>query len=318
MESGGSQEQGMKFHNVHILLATTLFAGLLWFSVSLSDQYQIYVHAPIVVRGLPAGKAIANPLPRAVRLTFNDYGWRLAKFLWGANIDWVIDLSLLPAPQQVLTLRDVAEQISTRLGIQPIAMVPESVYIRLDDVESKRIPIQPHIDVSWREGYGQVGDAVVQPESVTVSGAKRVVGSLQSWRTVYRRFDRVRESIDVFLPLADTNVLLIFTPSRVKLSVPVQQLAEKMFAHIPLELVSVPSNREVLLSPPYLDIVVRGGIEQLADVGLRAVRAVVDYRAILADTSGTVEPQIILPPGLRVVRKTPERVQYVLRKKIVS
>ncbi|MER3525160.1 MAG: hypothetical protein C4326_14215 [Ignavibacteria bacterium] len=308
----------MKVQNMHILLATTLFAGLLWLSVSLSDQYQIHVYAPLVVRGIPAGKAIADPLPQAVRLTFSDYGWRLAKFLWGANVDWVIDLSLLPPHHQVLTLRDFAEQIGARLGVQPTAIVPESVYIRLDDVETKRIPIKPHIDVSCREGFGQVGDAVVQPESVTVSGARRVVRSLQSWRTVYQRFDQVRESVDVFIPIADTTVPVAFTPPRLKLIVPVQQLAEKTFTHIPLELVSVPSNREVFLSPSYLDIVVRGGIEQLAELQLPAVRAVVDYRAILADTSGTVEPQIIVPSGLRIVRKTPERVQYVLRKKIVS
>jgi YbbR domain-containing protein len=305
----------MKERNIHIILATSFFAALLWLSVSLSDQYQVHVRVPVVVQNVPAGWAISNPLPRVVRVTFNDFGWRLAKMMWGSQLEWTIDVSLLPGRQRVLTLRDFAEQLGNRFGLQPLSMMPDSIYIMLDTVETKRIAVVPQYAATFREGYGQIGPVLVFPESVTVSGARRIVRPLQSWPTEFRQFDKLRQPVDLTVPLAESPTMLVFTPDNVRLKLDVQQFAEKTFAQVPLELTSVPPHREVLLSSPHVDIVVRGGIEQLATVQASSIHATIDYRVLVADTSGTVEPDVKVPPGLRAVRVTPERIQYVIRRK---
>ncbi len=308
----------MKVRNVHIVLATTFFAVLLWLSVSLSDQYQVHVHVPVIVQNVPPGRALSSPLPRDVRVTLNDYGWRLAKAVWGAQVEWAIDVSLLPSQHRALTVRDLSEQLGSRFGLKPLSMMPDSIYIMLDTVETKRVAVVPRYSATFREGYGQIGPASVLPESVTVHGARRVIRPLQAWPTAFRQFDQLRQSVDLLVPLADTAGLLDFTPREVRLRLDVQQFAEKTFAHVPVELTSVPSHREVLLSSPYVDIVVRGGIDQLALVQPTSIRATIDYRVIIADTSGMVQPEVSVPLGLRAVRVTPERIQYVIRRKTAS
>ncbi len=303
----------MKFKEFNIVLATILFATLVWFSVSMTERYQIVVSAPLVISGLPPGQAIASPLPRTVLLTFNDFGWRLAKALWGSNIQWVIDLSSIRA-QRSLTLKDFATQLGWRLGIHPISMSPESLHIVLDEIASKRIALIPEVLVSFREGYGQVGNAIVTPDSITVTGAKSLVNGLDRWQTTSGIFSHVRQSIDTTVRIVDTTHSLTFAPDQAKLRVVVQQFAEKSFEGIPVELVSVPQNREVILNTAKIDIVVRGGIEQLSRVGRRGFRAVVDYRVILADTSGIIQPDVTFPAGVQIVKRTPERLRYVVRK----
>ncbi len=304
----------MKYKGLHIILATTLFAVLLWFSVSMSEQYQVQVSAPLVIQSLPPGKAIAIPLPRAVKLTFNDLGWRIAKLIWGSELKWVVDLNTLPN-HHALTLKDFTGQLGWRLGVQPISMSPESLHISLDSIASKHIAVVPEYVLDFREGYGQVGDAVVAPESVTVSGARKLLQRIDRWQTAKMSFEQLRQSIDVSVSLADTTNSLLFTPSQVSLRINVQQFAEKVFTGIPIELLSVPQNCEVILSSSKLDIVVRGGIEQLSRVSKSSFRAVVDYRVILADTSGIIQPEINSPHGVQIVKRTPERLQYVVRKK---
>lgn len=307
----------MKERNIHIVVATTFFALLLWLSVSLSDQYQIHVRVPVVVQNVPSGRAVSNVLPHDVRVTFNDYGWRLAKVVWGTQVEWAIDMNLLPPQQHALTVRDLSEQLGSRFGLQPLSMMPDSLYIMLDTVEVKRVPVVPRYAATFREGYGQIGPAVVRPESVTVRGAKRIVRALQSWATELRRFEQLRQPVDVVVRLADTAAMLEFTPKEVRLHIEVQQFAEKTFTQIPLELTSVPPHREVILSSRNVDIVIRGGIEQLAAVEPASIRATIDYRVILADTSGIVEPEVSVPSGLRIVRVSPERIQYVIRRKLL-
>lgn len=305
----------MKGRNIHIVLATTFFAILLWLSVSLSDQYQIHLRVPVVVQNVPPGRAIGNSLPHAVRVTFNDYGWRLAKAVWGSHLEWAIDVSLLPAQRRALTVRDLSEQLGSRFGLQPLSMLPDSIYIMLDTVETKRVAVVPRYAATFREGYGQIGPALVRPESVTVRGARHLIRQLDSWPTALRQFDQLRQPVEIVVPLADTTAMLDFTPKEVRLRIDVQQFAEKTFVQVPLELTSMPPHREVLLSSPRVDIVVRGGIDQLATVQPSSIRATIDYRVIVADTSGVVEPEVTVPFGLRAVRVTPERIQYVIRRK---
>jgi len=42
----------------------------------------------------------------------------------------------------------------------------------------------------------------------------------------------------------------------------------------------------------------------------------VPYAAILADTTGYVDPVVAAPPGVQVVTKRPEKLQYIVRKRL--
>jgi YbbR domain-containing protein len=304
----------MKNRRYHIVLATTLVAFFLWLSVGLSDRYQVQVSAPLVIQSLPPGKALAMTLPRSVKLTFNDLGWRLAKLLWKPDVQWVVDLNTA-SENQILTVRDFAEQIGMRLGVQPISVTPESLRFVLDTMISKRVPIVPRYAVTFREGYGSAGNDIMSPESVTVTGAQSLLRTVSTWQTVERRFDETRQPIDVTVPLIDTTNAFSLTPRHVNLRINVEQFAERTFTELPIEYLSVPTNREVILSSRTMEVVVRGGLEQLSRINKSSFRVVVDYRNVLADTSGIIQPQVELPAGLRIVRRTPERFTYVVRKK---
>jgi hypothetical protein len=78
----------------------------------------------------------------------------------------------------------------------------------------------------------------------------------------------------------------------------------------------VPSNREVILIPPRIELVVRAGIKQLSNLSTNDFHVTADYSVILTDTTGTVEPQIAAPPGVQVVRRRPERLTYIIRKSL--
>lgn len=281
----------------------------------MSEQYQIQVTAPLTVGDIPPGKAIASPLPRDVKLTFHDRGWRLAKLVWGSGVKWAIDLRTLPPRQHALTLRDISDQLGGRIGTQPTSMYPESLYVLLDSIGTRKVAVASRCVFDFPEGFAQVGPVVLQPESVTVTGARRLLSQLRSWPTADVTFEQVRQDVDTFVLLSDSVPSFSFSPDRVRVVVNVEQVAEKAFASIEIEMLSVPPNREVILSSPRMNVVLRGGIEQLALLRRADIRISVNYRDILADTSGYIEPEVTLPASIRVVKKSPERLQYVVRKK---
>ena len=96
----------------------------------------------------------------------------------------------------------------------------------------------------------------------------------------------------------------------------VQPFAEKPFSGLPVEVLDVPANRELILIPPKIDIVVRGGIEQLSGLSLRDFTASVEFGTVVNDTSGFIDPQIGPPSGIQVMSKRPDRLQYIVRKRL--
>lgn len=305
----------VKNKRIHIILATTLSGILVWASVNLSSQYQTTITAPVVVESLPRGKAVRTPLPKSVQLRFSGEGWKLAALLLGPEQRCVLDLNSVTSYQKAITLTDVSERLTFPSGVLPLGMKPESLYVALDWNAQKQVPVVFDGSLSYREGYGQVGTSTILPESVTIAGARTVLQTIESWPTMRRTLENVRSRIDIMIPLSDTIPYWVtVTPGVVRVTLDVQPFAEKLVASIPVEAHSVPRNCEVILIPQKIDLVVRGGIDQLSNLKLTDFHASVDYATILTDSSGLMDPQITAPTGIQIVSRKPDRLQYVVRK----
>ncbi len=309
----------MKNRRIHIIFGATLFAVLLWVIVNMREQYQATIAVPLIIENVPSSKAIQSPVPRYLHLKCESDGWRLAALTLGGEVRCVLDVASLPPAHAVLTLKDVMERVTLPPGIQPISMKPESVYISLDWFAQKKVAVVLDDQLSFKDGYGLVGTPTVSPETVQVGGAETVLKRITSWRTAHTTFDNLKGSVQTDIPLADTSSYkLRFWPAEVRVQINVQPYAEKPFSGLPVEVLSVPNNREVILIPPKIDIVVRGGIDQLSALSLQDFRASVDYSVVVNDTSGYMEPQVVPPPGIQLVSKRPERLQYIVRKRLLG
>lgn len=307
----------MRDKRYHIILATTLFAILLWASVNLTYEYQTTVKAPLVVEGIPANRAVATPFPQSLAMRFRGNGWRIAALSMSGDLRCRLDYETLPPHRKALTLNDIVERLNLPLGIQPIDMKPESLFLALEPYTEKRVPVTLERAISFQEGFGQVGPTTISPESITVGGASSVVSRIRSWATAQTAFLKLKAPVDTDVPLADTaSYLLTFSPASVRVRFNIQPFAEKTIPGLPVEIRSTPTSREVILIPPKIEIVVRGGIEQLADLSPGEFRAYGNYSSIVSDTTGYLEVEVTTPPDIQLVSKRPERLQYIVRTKL--
>jgi hypothetical protein len=105
-------------------------------------------------------------------------------------------------------------------------------------------------------------------------------------------------------------------PQTIHYQVDVEHFAEKTFTGIPVNTLGVPSNREIIFVPPKMNIIVRGGIEQLAKLTNDDFLLTVDYNTIVRDSSGVIVPALNSPQMVQVISKVPEQFQFVIRKKL--
>jgi YbbR domain-containing protein len=187
----------------------------------------------------------------------------------------------------------------------------------LDRKGDKTVAVIPDVTLSFRDGYGQVGPVIVSPESITVSGAATVLGQITAWHTAAVRFDDLKNPLEEDVRIAENaDHPLEFSPASVKIRVNIQPFAERVFSGLPVEIRDLPPNRDVIFIPPKVEIVARGGIRQLASVLPVDFQVSVDYTSILNDTTGYIDPTVTPPSGMQVVAQRPERLQYIVRKRL--
>ena len=306
----------MREKRYHIALATTVGAVLLWGSVKLGGQYQSTIPVPVSLLNVPEGMAPVSPIPRALELTFRGEGWQMASHLWNSDFLVELDVRVGPGGTKIMTLRDIQRGIALPENIELIDMKPESLTVAFDASTEKRVPIVLENRVSFDEGYGLSGPPTIVPESTTVSGAAQILQSLDSWYVVTPRMKDLKAPVEQKISLSDdSSYLLTLSPSTATLVLNVQPLAEKTLSGIPVTVHSLPPDREVILIPPRIEILVRGAIDRLSQVTAGECRVSVDFREIAGDTVRTVVPVIVLPVGLTVIARTPDRLQFVIRQR---
>jgi hypothetical protein len=312
-----------------------IFGILAWLSVTVGGQFTITLTVPLSIEDVPRGLAIATPIPPTVQLRYRGDGWRLILLQLGALTEIRMPYSLLrragssrsadsvsvstaaAADVRLMTQSEIAELAPSRPGIALIGVSPDSTLIALDRYEERTVPMYPDVLPAFREGYGQVGPITVAPESVTIGGAARVLRTISSWRTERMTFADLRGPLEADVPVrAGDEIPLTFSTPTVHLSLNVQPFAEKLLSGIPVEAVAIPPSREIIFIPPRVDLVARGGIKQLTALSPADIRVHVPYDALLNDTTGTVDPVVTGPPGIQFVSRKPERLQYVIRKRL--
>jgi YbbR domain-containing protein len=300
-----------------IVIVSVFFALLMWFSVNMKDEYTIMRRMPVIIENMKDGKALRYPIPRTVSVRFRGNGWSLAVLYLSPDIRYYIDVSSAGMGEFLITGKELLEHIKLTFPLQPLDVKPDTMIVALDDYHEKRVPVNPRLVMDFKEGFGEVGAVQLVPESVTVGGSKNLIAQITGWPTVYRKFENLRSPIDMALPLEESPTLSVDVSGRSsRLTVNVQPFAEKTFAGIPIVAMGVPPNREVIFIPPRVDLIVRGGIDQLAKLSNDAFQASVNFQTLLGDSTDSILPVLTGPDGCKIVSRKPEQFQFVIRKKL--
>lgn len=305
----------MKERKLPIILISLVFSILVWASVNLGNLFKTTIEVPVKVENLRSDQAIAVPLPHTVQFTIESTGWQLLNTLLTPNLYYTIDFSAVSRNNFLFTSRELYERVNLARSIHVVATSPETVTVRLDERVSKKVPVTPMLNITFREGFGIVGDIAVTPESIMISGAKSLLSKIQEWKTKPFSVHDINAPFSMKFLLSDTLGFEVSRPDApVDVKFEVQPIAERTIEDIPVEILQVPENKNIVLIPPKISIIVRSGVNNVANLSQKDFQASIDYKSILLDTSGLMKVTIFGPDHVKIVQQHPELIQYVMRK----
>ncbi|HET9135549.1 MAG TPA: CdaR family protein [Candidatus Kapabacteria bacterium] len=305
---------------IGILIASIFFAALLWGYVHLSGNYEIDVDLPLAITA-PAGYAVSNDLPQKIHTRISGPGWRLLVFRSGSSSKLKLDLSERD-PRTLLTkfyvTRDeLISGSSLPSDVKLVKIEPDSLAIQFSREIARKIPIELRTDIQPASGFVVIGEPQITPSSVTIHGSNTIIDSIMAYPTKWLRSRGAHESFTQTIELSDTlaDILTSRSVKTVSVRVTIEAVAERTFTDIPVTIEALPSDRELLLDPASLTVVLRGGVDQLAKLKPELLKATITYDAMKFDSISRVAPVIEAPKGIEVLQLVPPEIRFVVRKK---
>jgi hypothetical protein len=146
---------------------------------------------------------------------------------------------------------------------------------------------------------------------VILKGNAALLQNINVWYTEAIQRQDVKENLTLQVKVSDTlsNILTV-SPSTIAYMVMVDRMAEIAIYDIPVQITGAPQQSVHTISPQVISVVVRGGINRIAELTSEDFTAMVDYNLIRKDTTGIIKPIVIAPENIRILQIIPDILQH--------
>jgi hypothetical protein len=268
------------------LMAAVVF----WLFNALNKTYSTNIRFPLAFEYDRENFMPASALPTHVTLNVSGLGWDLSRKHFGLKVpelsvpvDRPLDVHKIPGSS-------LTPVLGSQLGALEINfVVTDTLVINLDAATSRQLPI--HADLSavrFREGFGRVGNIVIEPDTIQVEGPRSIVERLPDVLYVTPRASRLDEpwaqDVEAMVP---HNDFIKRSPPMVKVSFPVGRVRE-LEVRVPL---AVEGIRKSKSTPDSVTIRLEVDVNASAGDLSRQIQAKAN------GNSGWVTPELIGLPG---------------------
>ncbi|HMQ79247.1 MAG TPA: hypothetical protein PKE39_03015 [Ignavibacteria bacterium] len=300
----------------HILIASFLLSAVLWISLNLNQSFEIEKTVPVKIN-INKPYAVSGNIPLNIDVKFRGVGWNLIRLFTSFNQEFTYDINAKKKDQFIILTKEYLDNnLGLSQNLQIIGVSPETLFVKIESYEEKYVKIIPNLQINCMEGYQVVGRPEIRPDSIKIGGAIDILRMLDHLYTRNMLFDKVNAGISRKINVSDSlSNILWFSQNELDLKVNIEPTAEKEFADIEIKVTELPDDKEVLLIPQSVTVQLKGGVNQLAGIEPGKIKAHIDYRKILSDSTGSLTPVFDIPAGSTVISAKPETIQYVIKKK---
>jgi YbbR domain-containing protein len=303
------------FYNYKVKIFCLLCALFLWFYVVTDNRFNHTIRVPVTLINQPQGLILRESVPSKIKVQFRGSGKELLSLLYREKrIE--LDLQQVRREKMFAITTDMIKGIPLGTAVRPQRIVePDSITIRLDQFAAKQVPIVSDISVIPADGYIQVGDIKLIPDSILVSGPQSLVKGIDEVRTDTRTYQSVIKRIEDKLPLIPPEWATVnYGLKNVRFVGDVQRIGERTITEIPVNVIRVPRGLKVIVVPSTLSLKVQGGVSLLAELDRNDIVATIDYRRRQRYRQKRIPAGIDVPEGITFSDARPEFFELVVER----
>jgi YbbR domain-containing protein len=231
-----------------------------------------------------------------------------------------IDISdkILSKTKNFVLSSDIFQKFSEQLGDgkKLISLSPDTVYFTRVDLQSKRLPVIPNLQLTFASEYMQSGNTVLNPDSIWITAEQNIPDSLTEIQCIAQKHENLNKSISGVLEI-DLDKLnnISVQQQKIQFKVNVERYSEERVT-VPLQLTNKPDSLDVIIFPQDIEIKYRANITNLAKIKANDFKLAVDFNDFEKSISGNLKVKIdAKPQSVLKVDLYPCFVEVIVSKK---
>jgi len=291
----------------------------------LENNFDNKINLNIDYLNLPTDKTLTNNLPKQFTLGVNAKGFDLMKYYFKSNkLPITVDLSktnLKVSPKQEKEF-DVATtnfmpEIRKYVGedIEISSIKPDTIKLYFNDLLSKKVPVNLNVKVQCRKQFDTKGKPSVSPDSITISGSKEELDSIDFVNTIreeYKEADRTIAEMMNIEKKKDANIF--YSIDKVYVTIPVEKFTEKTL-EIPIRIINLKPKYNIKILPSKATINFMIAVNDYNRATASLFNAVADFKDFDPANDSKIKVTFTTSPDyVKSIHTSPPFVDYIIIK----
>ena len=305
---------------VKVFLFILVLTSIIWLLVELSKTYTSSAVFNVEYKSLPKGKLLQKDPISELNIVLNAPGFDLLKYK-GRKHKLILDLKniknregsyyLLPNQQ----LGYLNSQLAGDVKI--VHVLKDTVYLELGSNKSKKVPVNPAIEIKFKLGYNLIDKVKITPDSILITGPQKIVDSIKEITTkefkIEDVYKNVEKELDLVLPLYSNNFSV--SSKSIHLNVEVDKFTEGRFK-IPVTVINEPEGIKMNTFPKQIEVVYQAGLSNFNKITENSFLIVYDYNQYKSDSlikylSPVIKQKSEFVSSLRI---NPREIEFLIQK----
>ncbi|WP_318308785.1 CdaR family protein [Flagellimonas crocea] len=297
---------GLNKKKVKIFLLFLLCSFLAWFISNLSETYESRAYFTLNYRNLPDSLLLGKNSDELIEVKLRTSGFQ---FLYYKIFKHRVDIDVSQAEYRNggyvmsddVLKRQMDQQLSQNISL--LDLDRPLLKVDLYQVDSKKIPVRPNLDLKLEQNYILDGKVQVSPDSIQVKGPKAEIDTITVIKTSRIQLSNINSDfsneVSLVFPKGLDNT--IFSVGKATVFGKVSKFSEKVF-EVPIQVLNVPEGYQIRTFPNSVTIFCKATIERLKEISVSDFEVVADYGQL----DGSESSSLFLE-----VRERPQKVYDV-------
>ncbi len=303
-----------------------LLAFIFWYLNSLEKVVDYDIKYPVRYINLPEQRVLENELPAAIDLYLKGPGYAILKLkLTRSRSPVILDVSTInyrrvPGSRTlsyyIITtglIPKLRNQLRTKCEISSIK--PDTLFFSFDRIATKKVQVIPDIEVSTEKQYLVKGNILADPDTILITGPKRILDTVKTVKTKVKKLRGVNETITKGFALVIPEGCTV-SSRKVILTIPVEQFTEAEI-NVPVKILNCPDSINVKIFPDVVSVkclVAIGDYKKFEEIPFEVI---LDLAKADLNSSEKIPVGVRnIPPFVSSLRVTPSKVDFLIEKKI--
>ncbi len=278
---------------------------------------------PVKYINMPDNKLPVGKTKDLVKVNISAFGYQVMDYKTSSLKPVIIDLKqnmLLTLPgkknkKYFILTSTIRDDISYTLGsgIKINSISPDTLYLDLLRVVSKRLPIRKKFTIEFRKQFMLSDSIVFSPDSITIKGPESILDTIDAIYTRSKSFKDVHDSFWSEIELEEIKGTQL-SENIVNCIIPAEEYTELEFK-LPVFVLNEPISYAVKLFPSEVKLVFNVGFSEYQNITPDQFKLVVNYFDLDKSTNSRAIIKIDqMPDQISSIRIIPQSVDYIIEK----